>query len=239
MDMHPMWFQSLHHEETPWPEIYCFHGHLTPATAAVHPINLGERTTSVLCAFDLPWSKTPTQFLSLIHLLCGWDEERLSCQGLVLVSLKPSVLLWEALFRWVTKRWSSGRSLSGVRGKDSNKLVPCIPPPALLVPAPFLGICCHNYLSFLLPLTVNVTDGPYMDSVISSCGLSSIRSMLKSPLGGFLKERNFYWFRGSVPCPAVCPLSPWSWSKIIPGFPSNTRVLMALVEQRNFIGLSS
>lgn len=108
--------------KTQWPEIYCFHGHFTAATAVVCPITFGERKTSVLCAFD------PAQFLSLIHLLCCWDEECLPCQNLVLVSLKPSAL-WEALFRWVTKRWFRGRHLSAVRAKDLTKLVPCIPPP--------------------------------------------------------------------------------------------------------------
>lgn len=99
--------------KTQWPEIYCFHGHLTAATALVHPISFGERKTSVLCAFDLPQTKAQAQFLSLIHFLCCWDEESLPCQRLVLVSPKPSAL-WEALFRWVTKRGFNGRHLSAV-----------------------------------------------------------------------------------------------------------------------------
>lgn len=64
------------------------------------PSKFGERKTSVLCTFDLPQSKALAQFLSLIHLLCCWDEESLPCQRLVLlVSLKPFAL-WETLGEW-------------------------------------------------------------------------------------------------------------------------------------------
>lgn len=146
------------------------HSSCSSHMAVVYSIRFGVRTISVLYVFVLPQSKALTQILSWIcfAVLLRWRKtltSELSSSHL----MKPPAL-WEALFRWVTKSWINGKSLSAVWGKDSNKLVPCIPPPAPLVLASFLGILCHYSLSFLLTLSLLMLMMGHVQSVLSLPG---------------------------------------------------------------------
>lgn len=82
MDAHPMCGSSpCIPSKTQWPEIYCFHGHLTAATRLFFTFYiLGGRTASVLCVFVLPQSKALTQILSLtcFIVLLRWRKPLMS-----------------------------------------------------------------------------------------------------------------------------------------------------------------
>lgn len=73
-----------------------------------------------------------------------------------------------------------------------------------------------------------------MEPAISSCGLSNKIPRLKSPLGVFLKESNLYWVRQIVYHALLSAFSLLGRTKMIPDLLSNTRVLMAHVEETLF-----